>query len=79
MARSMNPQDISHENGHDFDACVSAGSGRGGIELDRFYTFQFCSPARSAIQTGRNPIHVAWQFGMELGAEGWGLEVVNGG
>lgn len=31
---------------------------RGGIELDRFYTFQFCSPARSAIQTGRNPIHV---------------------
>ncbi|CAJ1417747.1 unnamed protein product, partial [Effrenium voratum] len=31
---------------------------RSGIELDRFYTFQFCSPARSAIQTGRNPIHV---------------------
>ena len=31
---------------------------RSGIELDRFYTFQFCSPARSAIQSGRNPIHV---------------------
>mmetsp|Transcript_22344 Transcript_22344/g.51800 ORF Transcript_22344/g.51800 Transcript_22344/m.51800 type:complete len:569 (+) Transcript_22344:28-1734(+) len=31
---------------------------RSGIELDRFYTYQFCSPARSAIQTGRNPIHV---------------------
>eukprot|EP00434_Breviolum_minutum_P013270 symbB.v1.2.011690.t1/scaffold787.1/size162597/1 len=31
---------------------------RSGIELDRFYSFQFCSPARSAIQTGRNPVHV---------------------
>ena len=31
---------------------------RSGIELDRFYSYQFCSPARSAIQTGRNPVHV---------------------
>lgn len=30
----------------------------GGIELDRFYVYKICSPSRSAIQTGRNPIHV---------------------
>ena len=28
------------------------------MELDRNYAFKFCSPTRSAIQTGRNPIHV---------------------
>ena len=31
---------------------------RGGIELDRFYTHKICSPSRSAIQSGRHPIHV---------------------
>ena len=31
---------------------------RQGIELDRHYAFKFCSPSRSALQTGRNPIHV---------------------
>jgi len=29
-----------------------------GVELDRHYVFKFCSPSRSAIQSGRNPIHV---------------------
>ena len=29
-----------------------------GIELDSHYAFKFCSPTRSAIQSGRNPIHV---------------------
>eukprot|EP01048_Picozoa_sp_COSAG05_P012409 COSAG05_NODE_1238_length_5430_cov_48.807728_1_plen_151_part_00 len=29
-----------------------------GIELDRHYTYKYCSPSRSAIQSGRNPIHV---------------------
>ena len=29
-----------------------------GMELDRQYAFKFCSPTRSAIQSGRNPIHV---------------------
>lgn len=29
-----------------------------GIELDRFYVYKFCSPTRSAFQSGRNPIHV---------------------
>lgn len=29
-----------------------------GIELTRFYAFKYCSPTRSAFQTGRNPIHV---------------------
>lgn len=34
---------------------------RSGIELDRFYVYQFCSPSRSSIQTGRNPVHVNTQ------------------
>jgi arylsulfatase B len=29
-----------------------------GVELDRHYVFKFCSPTRSAIISGRNPIHV---------------------
>jgi hypothetical protein len=29
-----------------------------GAELDQHYAFKFCSPTRSAIQSGRNPIHV---------------------
>jgi len=29
-----------------------------GVELDRNYVFKFCSPTRSAIQSGRNPVHV---------------------
>ena len=29
-----------------------------GIELNRHYAYKFCSPSRSAIQSGRNPIHV---------------------
>eukprot|EP00038_Savillea_parva_P001046 m.100915 g.100915 ORF g.100915 m.100915 type:complete len:619 (+) comp10367_c0_seq1:74-1930(+) len=31
---------------------------RNGIELTQFYTFKYCSPTRSALQSGRNPIHV---------------------
>lgn len=31
---------------------------RQGIELQQFYTFKYCSPTRSALQSGRNPIHV---------------------
>eukprot|EP00750_Incisomonas_marina_P001269 INCI1106.2.p1 GENE.INCI1106.2~~INCI1106.2.p1 ORF type:complete len:597 (+),score=61.47 INCI1106.2:143-1933(+) len=30
---------------------------REGIELTRHYAFKLCSPSRSAIQSGRNPIH----------------------
>ena len=29
-----------------------------GIELDRQYVYKFCSPTRSALQSGRNPYHV---------------------
>merc|ERR1712187_808529 len=29
-----------------------------GIELDHHYTYKFCAPSRSALQSGRNPIHV---------------------
>ena len=29
-----------------------------GINLNQHYTFKFCSPTRSALQSGRNPIHV---------------------
>ena len=29
-----------------------------GLELDRFYTHKICSPSRSSIQSGRDPVHV---------------------
>lgn len=31
---------------------------KAGIEFDRHYVFYCCSPTRSSIQSGRNPIHV---------------------
>jgi arylsulfatase A-like enzyme len=31
---------------------------RSGLILDRHYVYKLCSPTRSALQTGRNPIHV---------------------
>jgi len=31
---------------------------QGGVDLDRHYAYKFCSPTRSAVQSGRNPIHV---------------------
>lgn len=34
-----------------------------GIELDRFYAYKFCSPSRSAAQSGREAIHVNAQMG----------------
>jgi arylsulfatase B len=29
-----------------------------GIEFDRHYVYKYCSPSRSALQSGRNPYHV---------------------
>ncbi|CAK0827737.1 unnamed protein product [Prorocentrum cordatum] len=48
--RSARDRDVQTPN---LDAMMKSG-----IELDRFYVFQFCAPSRSAIQTGRSPIHV---------------------
>ena len=31
---------------------------RTGLELDRMYTYKFCSPSRSSLLSGRLPIHV---------------------
>ena len=31
---------------------------REGIELDRAYAYKYCSPSRSALQSGREPYHV---------------------
>jgi arylsulfatase A-like enzyme len=39
-----------------------------GIELTRNYVFKFCSPTRSAIQSGRNPVHVNAQ---NVGMNSW--------
>lgn len=36
-----------------------------GIELDQHYTYRFCSPTRSALMTGRLPIHVNQQNSAE--------------
>ncbi|CAE8635175.1 unnamed protein product [Polarella glacialis] len=33
---------------------------REGIELDRHYTYHYCSPSRSSLQSGRMAVHVAY-------------------
>ena len=38
-----------------------------GIELDQAYSFKFCSPSRSALQSGRLPTHV----NIDNGEEAW--------
>lgn len=38
---------------------VMDGLVKSGIQLDRHYTFCFCSPTRSALMSGRLPIHVS--------------------
>jgi len=37
-----------------------------GIELNRHYTYYYCTPSRSALQSGRLPVHVIWGFGNPL-------------
>ena len=39
-----------------------------GIELDRAYSFQFCSPSRSSLQSGRLATHVNVK---NLGTNAW--------
>jgi len=33
-----------------------------GIELNRHYTYHYCTPTRSSLQSGRLPVHVSWGF-----------------
>lgn len=35
---------------------------RQGIELDRHYTYHYCSPSRSTLQSGRLSVHVSYGF-----------------
>ena len=39
-----------------------------GIELDQAYSFKFCSPTRSSLQSGRLPVHVNM---LNIGPETW--------
>lgn len=34
-----------------------------GVRLERHYVYQFCSPSRASLMTGRNPIHVQERMG----------------
>jgi arylsulfatase A-like enzyme len=47
------PANYSEVQTPNLDALV-----RSGIELERHYAFKYCSPSRSALQSGRNPTHV---------------------
>ena len=47
---------------------------KNGIELDRHYTFVFCSPTRSALMSGRLPVHVNQKNSAEWG---WNMPAVH--
>jgi arylsulfatase B len=51
--RTLNDDPTGEVKTPTMDSLVSEG-----IELNQSYAFWYCSPSRSAIQTGRNPIHV---------------------
>ncbi|RLU15878.1 hypothetical protein DMN91_011634 [Ooceraea biroi] len=44
-----------------------------GLLLDRYYVTPICTPSRSALMTGKHPIHTGMQHGVLKGAEPRGL------
>ncbi|KAG7198408.1 hypothetical protein KM043_005796 [Ampulex compressa] len=44
-----------------------------GLILDRYYVAPICTPSRSALMTGKHPIHTGMQHGVLKGAEPRGL------
>jgi arylsulfatase B len=52
------PHSASQPNANEIQTPIMDSLVAEGILLDRHYVFSFCSPSRSALHTGRNPIHV---------------------
>ncbi|XP_067686275.1 arylsulfatase B-like [Haliotis asinina] len=46
-----------------------------GIILNNYYVSPICSPTRTAILTGRHPIHTGMQHGVIIGASPYGLSL----
>ncbi|XP_066922227.1 arylsulfatase B-like isoform X2 [Clytia hemisphaerica] len=46
-----------------------------GIILNNYYVQPICTPTRSALMTGRYPIHTGMQHGVLLASEPWGLSL----
>ncbi len=55
---NFGPHAVTQPNAVEIQTPVMNGLVAGGVLLNRHYVFSFCSPSRSALHTGRNPIHV---------------------
>ena len=65
--------DLSYHNGSDFPSPNIDKLASTSLELNNYYIQHICSPTRSALQSGRYPIHTGLQVGVIRPTSPYGL------
>ena len=65
--------DIGYHNGCDYPSPNIDKLAKDGLELNNYYIQHICSPTRSALMSGRYPIHTGLQHGVIAPVSPYGL------